>query len=83
MSIYEPEHVFLRDWLIKKRKDAELTQRGLAERLNAVHSLVAKVEKGERRLDIIEFITFCDALDANPCEGINLIQSFGETKKKP
>jgi transcriptional regulator with XRE-family HTH domain len=82
LSIYEPEHVLLRNWLIDKRNNAGMTQRELAKRLDVVHSLVAKVEKGERRLDIVEFIIFCDALDANPCDGISLIHSYRETKKK-
>lgn len=66
LSIYEPEQVLLRNWLIEKRKDAELTQRQLAERLQVVHSLIGKVEKGERRLDIIEFNTYCYALNTKP-----------------
>lgn len=66
LSIYEPEQVLLRNWLIEKRKEAELTQRQLAERLQVVHSLVGKVEKGERRLDVIEFNTYCYALNTKP-----------------
>jgi len=74
-SIYEPEQVFLRDWLVSKRKEAKLTQRGLADQLDVVYSIVSKVEKGERRLDIIEFITYCKAMDADPSEFLEL---FGQ-----
>lgn len=62
-SIYQSEHQLLIQWLIKKRVDLDLTQRQLAERLNVVHSLVGKVEKGERRLDIVEFVAYCRALE--------------------
>ncbi|WP_286271948.1 helix-turn-helix domain-containing protein [Thalassotalea hakodatensis] len=72
-SIYDQEHVFLRDWLIQKRKTAKLTQRQLADKLDTVHSLVGKVEKGERRLDVIEFISYCEAMEVNSDEIISLI----------
>jgi transcriptional regulator with XRE-family HTH domain len=63
-----------REWLINKRKEAGLTQRQLAERLEVVHSLIGKVEKGERRLDVIEFITYCKALNADPNELYKLLR---------
>ena len=75
LSIYDPEQVFLREWLVSKRKEAKLTQRDLAEKLEVVHSLVGKVEKGERRLDIIEFISYCEAMDTDPCEFIKLMHN--------
>ena len=65
-SIYDPQQVQLRDWLIERRKAAGFTQRQLAERLQVVHSLVGKVEKGERRLDVIEFNAYCSALNMCP-----------------
>ena len=67
-SIYDSEQVFLRNWLIEKRKESHFTQRQLAERLEVVHSLVGKVEKGERRLDAIEFRTYCQALGVEPSD---------------
>jgi len=76
LSIYEPEQVSLRNWLIEKRKNAGLTQRQLAERLHVVHSLVGKVEKGERRLDVIEFRTYCEALDVRPSEFFTFIDNI-------
>jgi transcriptional regulator with XRE-family HTH domain len=72
-SIYDREHVFLRDWLKQKRQAVNLTQRQLADKLQTVHSLVGKVEKGERRLDLIEFISYCEAMDVNSDEIMSLI----------
>ena len=69
-SIYEPDQLLLRDWLVTKRNEEKLTQRQLAEKLQVVHSLIGKVEKGERRLDVIEFLTYCNALNADPGEFI-------------
>jgi transcriptional regulator with XRE-family HTH domain len=38
------------------RKDAGIVQQELADRLGKPQSFVAKVERGERRIDVIEFI---------------------------
>jgi transcriptional regulator with XRE-family HTH domain len=65
-SIYDPQQLLLREWLVGQRKAAGLSQRQLADRLGVVRSLVGKVETGERRLDVIEFHVYCQALDANP-----------------
>jgi len=45
---------------------AGLTQHEVAERLGRPQSFVAKVEGGERRLDVIEFIELTRALGVDP-----------------
>lgn len=45
---------------------AGLTQRGLAERLKRPHSYVAKIEGGERRIDVLEFAELARALRVDP-----------------
>ncbi len=54
--------------LRRAREDAGLTQRDLAARLRCHHSWVAKVEIGERRLDVIEFVRVAHALGEDPAE---------------
>lgn len=49
--------------------------RTVAARLNVPHSWVAKVEQGERRLDVVEFARLCLALGLNPHKGLDLILS--------
>lgn len=39
-----------------------LTQAQLAERLEETQSTISKCERGEKRLDIVEVITFCRAI---------------------
>jgi transcriptional regulator with XRE-family HTH domain len=41
-------------------------QTELAARLGKPHSYVAKVELGDRRIDVIEFIEYCQALGISP-----------------
>jgi transcriptional regulator with XRE-family HTH domain len=52
--------------MIRARKSAGLTQHELAKRLRRPQSFVAKYEGGERRVDVLEFIEICKALEADP-----------------
>lgn len=73
-SIYSSKQEKLRAWLKKERLAQGLSMRALAEKLNRPHSFVGKVEQGERRLDVIEFIEYCKILNKNPSEGIESIK---------
>lgn len=40
----------------------------MAARLQKPQSFVAKYEGGERRLDVLEFVAVCQAIEADPIE---------------
>ncbi len=61
-SVFTPRYERLRELLIEARKAAGLTQACLAEQLGRPQSFVSKFERGERRLDVIEFLEITDAL---------------------
>ena len=61
-SIQTPEHRCVLKQLVKLRREAGLTQRELATRLKRERSFVWRIEKGERRLDVVEFYWVCRAL---------------------
>jgi transcriptional regulator with XRE-family HTH domain len=67
-STHTPEYASLRSELRAARKNAGLSQRELALRLQVPPSWVAKVEMGERRIDLVEFCWFVRAcgIDAAP-----------------
>ena len=48
------------------RENAGLSQRALASALKVPPSWVAKVESGERRLDLVEFVWFIKACGEDP-----------------
>ena len=56
----------LRSILIRARKEAELTQVELAAKLAEPQSFVSKYERGERRLDVMEFLTVAKAIGIDP-----------------
>ena len=54
-----------------------MSQRALAERLGVVHSFVGKVETGDRRLDVFEFVEYCMGLEWNALEVLqNMIDAY-------
>ena len=72
-TIYCEEYGLLLQWLRERRMAQNLTMRQLAERLDVHHSWIGRVEVGERRLDVMEFVRYCAALEADPCKGIALL----------
>ena len=64
-SIHTSEYAELCEILRGIRNEAGLSQRALALRLKVTPSWVAKVETGERRIDLIEFGRFVGACGGN------------------
>lgn len=65
-STHTPEYAALLKELRDLRSTAQLTQRDLAAELDVPHSWVAKVESGERRIDLVEFCWLVMACGADP-----------------
>lgn len=66
-SIYTDEYGEFLKLIIAARKEAGLTQQQLAELLKKPQSYVSKYERGERRLDVIEFLIIAKVLELDPC----------------
>jgi transcriptional regulator with XRE-family HTH domain len=73
-TIHSPEYSELIKWLRTQRKQRGITMRELGEKLDVIHSWVGKIEQGERRLDIVEYLRICSALEIDPHAGIELLQ---------
>lgn len=61
--------------LVEARKTAGLKQTDLADRLHKPQSFVSKVENGERRLNVVEFLIYSRAMGI---DGVNIIQSIAK-----
>jgi transcriptional regulator with XRE-family HTH domain len=66
-------HQRFREFLVDARKAANLTQSELSGRLKRPQSFVSKYERGERRLDVVEFGDVAKALGIDP---IRLLRRF-------
>jgi len=62
-----------RELLVEVRKGAGLTQAELSQRLDRPQSFVSKYERGERRLDVVEFGEVAKALGVSP---VKLLDKF-------
>ena len=52
--------------MAEERQKAGLTQQQLAKKLNSSQAFISNYERGERRLDVIEFMEICEALGLVP-----------------
>jgi transcriptional regulator with XRE-family HTH domain len=57
--------------IVEARHAAGLTQRQLAAKLKRSNSFVWKIEAGERRVEVLEFIEIARCLNADPAELLN------------
>jgi DNA-binding transcriptional regulator YiaG len=72
-SVFTPSYARFRELLIEARETAGLTQWQLAERLRRPQSYVSKFERGERRLDVVEFLDVARALSTDPLELLRIL----------
>ncbi|MBU3657714.1 MAG: helix-turn-helix transcriptional regulator [Rhodocyclaceae bacterium] len=56
----------LRNLLKEARLSADLRQQDVAVQLQKPQSYVAKIESGERKIDLIETLDYCAATGADP-----------------
>lgn len=65
-SLFTPAYHCLIQALVGARREAGLRQVDLANRLGKPQSFVSKMETGERRLDVIEFLVVSRAIGVDP-----------------
>lgn len=70
-------------WLIQQRLQKNLTIDQLAQQLGQPTSFIQKVENGQYKLDVIEYLNYCKALGIDPNQGIAIIQTeFDKNRKR-
>jgi transcriptional regulator with XRE-family HTH domain len=72
--LYHPRYNTLREELAAARAQAGLTQSEMAKRLGKVQSFVSKVETGERYLDVLDFLSWCEVAQADACALLKQVQ---------
>ncbi len=69
------QHKALIEFLIKQREEVGMTQAELADAIGEYQSFVARVESGQRRIDVVEFIHLAEVLDFNAQEILETIMN--------
>ena len=64
--VYSPSYQATLKVLKAARHEAGLTQKTVADRLGKPPSFIAKIELGERRLDLVEFVAIARVFGLTP-----------------
>lgn len=59
--------------LVEKREAAGLTQSDLAAKLGEYQSFIARLESGQRRVDVVEFLELAEILSFDPKHALDAI----------
>jgi transcriptional regulator with XRE-family HTH domain len=70
-SVFTKRYQLFLSMLVSARQEKGFSQRDVAKKLKKIQSYVSKYERGERRLDVVEFLDVAKVLDVDPHEIIN------------
>jgi len=73
-----PRHAALREFLVRKRKEAELRQVDLAKRLKRRQDYVSYVETGQKLVEVVELIEWAEAIGFDPRDAIKALIKVGK-----
>lgn len=65
-STHHDDYQRLLALLKQLRRESGVTQVELGQRLGNTQTFVSKFERGERRIDVVEFVEICEALGTDP-----------------
>lgn len=67
-TLGDQRHDALIRFLVEKRSEAGLKQVELAQRMKVYQSFIARLESGQRRVDVIELVKLGEVLGFDPTE---------------
>jgi len=65
-SIFNSAHTVLVELLIEARKSLGLNQTQLGARVGRGQGFISLIERGQRRIDVVEFVALARALEKDP-----------------
>lgn len=74
----KPEYAKLIELVREARIASKLQQKEICDRLGKPKNYLNKIERGERRLDVVELFELCDAMEKDPLE---LLSAFSKAVK--
>jgi transcriptional regulator with XRE-family HTH domain len=81
-SVFTTRYDQFRQLLVDARRVAGLTQVDLAKRLSRPQSFVSKFERGERRLDVIEFLDIAEGIGIDPYKFLLKVAEHPQRRRK-
>lgn len=70
----DPRYKKLREYLKEERSKRGLLQSDLANKLGVHQQMISKIESGERRIDVVEFICIAEAIGLDALKAIQLVR---------
>lgn len=80
-SSFTGTYEHFRQLLVEARKASGKSQQGVAKALGRPQSFVSKYERGERRLDVVEFLEVAAALGIDASEVLHRLNSPSRRKR--
>lgn len=77
-TLGDNRHAAVIAFLVQKRREAGLTQVELAAQMKVYQSFVARMESGQRRVDVVEFIKLGEVLGFDPSAAVRKLMEVGE-----
>lgn len=72
-SINTEKYQKLIDWLKEERLSKGLSVRDLALVIDEPFQFVSKIETIQRKLNVYEYVQYCEALNLNPSDGLKIL----------
>jgi len=67
-TVWTQESEILAETLSQARKEAGLHQADVAARMGSDQTIISNIERGQRRIDVLEFRNFAQAIGRDPVE---------------
>lgn len=78
-SVHTTRYQRLLEVLVDARKSRQLSQAALAAKLGRHQTFVSKYERGERRLDVVEFLDVARSLEVDPHKLLRRLEATDAT----
>lgn len=82
-QLYSPINEAFVSWLKNAREAKGLTLRDVGKLIGRHHSIIGNVENMSRRMDVAEFVVYCQALELDPIECIEALKKMNARINSP
>ena len=72
-AISSDKYKQLNEMLKKRRVSLGLSMRDLGDIIKEPHSFVQKVEANQRKLDLFQYVQYCEALNLDPAKTLKIL----------